>query len=125
MACSITKSSPSFPSPLQVDLLEILLDKEPWLTHVSLCSPLCTCRAGGIHRAGLQCGPQAQFSVDKTTKGEKKRRLRKSMDTMDKAGGSWNLGQYTLLSYSVKLISPSHGILVLHSGHLLEVKEQG
>lgn len=56
-----------------------------------LCSPLCTDRAEGIHKAGLQHGPQTQFSVDEAAKGEKKC-LRKSLGTLDK--GSRKLGPW-------------------------------
>jgi hypothetical protein len=56
-------------------------------SHIFLCSPLCTGRAEGIHKAGLQCGPQTQFSIGKAAK-EEKRHLRKNMDTMDRTRGS-------------------------------------
>lgn len=40
--------------------------------YIFLCSPLCTDTAERIHKAGLQHGPQTQFSVDKAAKGVKK-----------------------------------------------------
>lgn len=57
-----------------------------------LCSPLCIDMAEGIHKAGQQCGPKTQFSVDKAAKGEKKRYLRKSTGTL--AQGRRKLGPW-------------------------------
>lgn len=73
--------------------------------HLFLCSPLCTDRAEGIHKAALQCGPQTQFSVDETT-GEDKRCLRKSIGTQTRAEQRWDLGQHTLffLLYEIPLL---------------------
>ena len=60
--------------------------------HLFLCLPRCTDRAEGIHKAGLQCGSQAQFSVDSSAQGKMKRGLRKSRGTLDK--GRKKLGTY-------------------------------
>lgn len=61
--------------------------------HLFLCSPRCTDRAEGIHKAGLQCSPQTQFSVDKAAKEEKKRGLRKSRGTLE--NGRRKLGPWS------------------------------
>ena len=74
--------------------------------HLSLCLPRCTDRAEGIHKAGLQCGSQAQFSVDSSAKGEMKRGLRKSRGTLDKGRKKLELTHHTsCFSPYLRLIS--------------------
>lgn len=77
------------------------LSKEPWSAQIPVFSPLCTGRAEGIHKAGLQCGLQTQFSVDKTTKEEKRRCLRQRMAPVDKVGGGQDLGPDTFFSQAL------------------------
>lgn len=74
--------------------------------HLSLCLPRYTDRAEGIHKADLQCGSQAQFSVDSSAKGEMKRGLRKSRGTLDKGRKKLELTHHTsCFSSYLRLIS--------------------